>query len=481
MALRVLTQINYSAGENAEGDSGLRFTAALLRKLVQADPELHFYVLIPEKHVATWTEAAAGPGITLIPFPLAPRLHGGDFQFDPAALYERFDFRKYDVDVLFLNQPETAPAFLQFFNRQTFHNVPAVSYVHWFDTRRPSTPKQKMHLPALLANLSGMMVSAFVGCNSEYGRDAILLHAARWFHPDVVETLRARIRILPPAVDSSQLRPKMKKPPGRRAQIIVNHRLLKYTGVRTLLAEVFPRLWARRKDFRVIVTNPSRVRLPGTITAAPWMRQQMLAWPDYVRLLWESDIVVAPHRSTHWSISTLEAICADCIPLMNTESFFPEMFEPILQALTSEERQHIEERWFYFRGNVVNRLSNLIDNIDRERVLAKRTGREARRIYDWSGCVESWLRVFREADRQIPAIDERNPSMRRIAGLLAQSGAVEKATILKELGWSPKQRALSWTSFRKRLRMIAPDDGANAEAVFRLGKRRAARKPARRY
>ncbi len=47
MALRVLTQVNYSAGENAEGDSGLAFTAELLRALVRADRDLHFYVLIP--------------------------------------------------------------------------------------------------------------------------------------------------------------------------------------------------------------------------------------------------------------------------------------------------------------------------------------------------------------------------------------------------------------------------------------------------
>jgi len=125
MALRVLTQVNYSAGENAEGDSGLAFTAELLGALVRADRDLHFYVLIPERAAASWTEALGDDRITCIPVPLLPRMHGGDFQFDPAELYKRFDFRRYDVDVLFLNQPETAPAFLQSMNRKTFHNVPA--------------------------------------------------------------------------------------------------------------------------------------------------------------------------------------------------------------------------------------------------------------------------------------------------------------------------------------------------------------------
>src|SRR5437868_2643672 len=120
LALRILTQINYSAGENPSGDSGLNFTATLLLSLVRIDQDVHCYVLIPAKHEAVWAQALAHPRISLIPLDLIPRLHGGDFQFDPAHLIKRFDLRRLDVDVLFLNQPETAPAFLQFFNRQTF-------------------------------------------------------------------------------------------------------------------------------------------------------------------------------------------------------------------------------------------------------------------------------------------------------------------------------------------------------------------------
>jgi len=154
VAVRILTQVNYSAGENPEGDSGLHFTAGLLRSLVRLDPGFHFYVLVPEQHKATWTAVLLHPRITPIPMSIEPRLHGGDFQFCPVRLSQSFDFRRFDVDVLFLNQPETAPALLQFLNRQTFHCVPAVSYVHWFDTRRPSTPKEKLHHPALLGALS---------------------------------------------------------------------------------------------------------------------------------------------------------------------------------------------------------------------------------------------------------------------------------------------------------------------------------------
>src|ERR1700676_4495146 len=100
MTLRVLTQINYSAGENADGDSGLNFTAGLLQALVARSADLHFYVLVPERHAAIWSIALDHSQITPIVLPLQPRLHGGDFQFDPAELYRRFDFRRFDVDIL---------------------------------------------------------------------------------------------------------------------------------------------------------------------------------------------------------------------------------------------------------------------------------------------------------------------------------------------------------------------------------------------
>jgi hypothetical protein len=456
MALRILTQVNYSAGENADGDSGLRFTAGLVKALVHRDRTLHFYILVPDKHADVWRRELTHPRITLISVNLQPRLHGGDFQFDPLELYRKFDFRKYDVDLLFLNQPEIAPAFLQFFNRQTFHNVPAISYLHWFD------------LPAMLAALSGMMTSFALGCNSAYGREIILSEARRWFHADAIKALRERIRILPPGIDLAELGPLRPRKRGRKIKIIVNHRLLKYTGVRSLLTRVFPQLWKERRDFSVTVTNPSCVRLPRDITEAPWIILKTLPRLEYVKLLQEMDVVVSPHRATHWSISTVEAVSAGCVPLMNVESFFPEMFEPVLGALPHKLQAHVHDRWFYYRGTVIKRLHGLLDHIEAERKVVRTVSREMRDIYGWNTWVDTWLDLFHSAEDAIPIMADRNPSMIRIFDLLRTNGAVSKETILRELSWAPKQRALSWTSFRKRLRVVAPDDSDRPEAVFRL-------------
>jgi len=468
MALRVLSQINYSAGENADGDSGLNFTGNLLRALVAKDADLHFYVMVPERHAAIWEAVLDHPQITPVVLPLQPRLHGGDFQFDPAELYRRFDLRRFDVDLLFLNQPETAPAFLQFFNRQMFHNVPCISYLHWFDTRRPSTPKQRVHEPALLAALTGLAVSDEVGCNSRYGRDQVLAHARRWFHADAVAALSQRIRILPPPVNATELAPRRRPRKNPLPLILINHRLLKYTGVRTALTTVLPRFWQDNKSFHVHVTNPSRMRLAGTITQVPWLTVETLPRSDYVKLLQRCDIVVAPHRATHWSISTVEAICAGCVPLMNVEGFFPEMFEPILASLPQSVAKHISGRWFYFRGSILSRLQSLFDNLSEEREIARTVAVLAGQFYGYDAWVDPWLDMFHAAERRIPVMADRNPSLLRILDMLRRNGATSKQMILRELGWAPKQRGLSWTAFRKNLRQLASDDSRSPEAIFEL-------------
>ena len=471
MAFRVLTQVNYSAGENPDGDSGLRFIAGLLLSIVQLDPDFHFYVLVPARHAKVWMAAMQHPRITPIPIEIEPRLHGGDFQFCPVRLSDSFDLRRFDLDVLFLNQPETVPALLNFFNRQTFHNVPAVSYVHWFDTRRPSTPKESRHHPALLGALTGMMVSEAVGCNSQYGKERILRRAAKWFNDATVANLAQRVGVLPPGVEVAAIeaaRPTRRRR-GRnrsRLQIIVNHRLLKYTGVRALLTDTFPKLWAQRNDFSVVLTNPTRVRLPATITRTPWLVIETLSRDTYLKQLWESDIVIAPHRACHWSISTLEAICAECVPLMNVESFFGEMMEPIVTILSDGQREHVMERWFYYRGSLLTRLNDLMDNISREREVAKVVAAHARLTYDWSNLASRWRQLFHDAESRVPAMSENNPSMRRIVELVRYRTRITKSEILSNLQWAPKQRALSWTSFRKALKLVAREDPSIPESVF---------------
>lgn len=472
MALRILTQINYSAGVNPKGDSGLYFLSKLLFSILKIDPDIHFYVLIPKRHEKIWSAELSHKRITSIPINLEPRLHGGSFMFDPAELYQTFDFSKYDIDVLFLNQPETAPAILNFLNRQMFHCLPAVSYIHWFDIRPPGSPKREMHKPALLGVLSGMMVSTIIGVNSQFGQDQIIKQAEKWFNNDSITSLKNKSHLLPPGIDGIDILPvlKARRQPKKISvcRILVNHRLLNYTGVRSLLTNPLPKLWEKRNDFFVHATNPSAVILPGTLTNKPWLEVKTLEKANYLKLLGKCDIVIAPHKSTHWSISTLEAISAGCVPLMNKESFFPEMIEPLLFQMPADIQKHIRDRWFYRRGNIVFRLNAIIDNIAEEKKIAAKFAILAIKMYDWKNVALSFRNLFIEAEKSTAVMSEMTPSLLKIFKMLLAEDRISKSEILRQLGWRPKNRTIAWTAFRKNLKVYASECSKAAEAVFVL-------------
>jgi hypothetical protein len=101
--LRIFTTVNFSAGENILADSGFTHLSVLIRTLLTADAHLHFYVLVPEMHFDVWRVALPSTRVTLLPFPMMRRLHGGDFQFDPRRLLEAVNLGSFEFDLLFLN------------------------------------------------------------------------------------------------------------------------------------------------------------------------------------------------------------------------------------------------------------------------------------------------------------------------------------------------------------------------------------------
>lgn len=472
MTIRVLTQLNFSAGENPQGDSGLRFTGRLIKEIQSLSDRYFFYVLAPARARQALESLLDCPRIRIIPMQTPPRLHGGDFAFDPSALYQEFDFRRLDVDVLFLNQPEMVAPYSNFLNRQMFHLVPTFTYVHWFDTRRPGTPKHRTHHPALLASLAGMAASTATGCNSSYGRSTIMKVAGDWLSPGLTAELDRKLKVLPPlfsasAVEGGKPAVRTRRRARPHTMLLINHRVMKYTGVRQLIDAVLPRLWEKRQDFRVIVTNPSMARLPRLVTDTPWAINGTVPEGQYYRRLWDADIVLAPHRSTHWSISTLEAVGAGCLPICNKESFFCEMFAPVLQRMSPGSEKTFREYCLFFRGNILSKIGRAIDDLEKLDEFRIELAHHTRCVYDWVSRVGEWTDMLEAVYETVPRMPERNPTMQRILERLDTQGEMTKAELLRWLRWSPKNRTLSWTAFRKTLRDHARDDPESAELRFR--------------
>src|SRR5262249_37386078 len=160
-------------------------------------------------------------------------------------------------------------------------------------------------------------------CNSEFGRQRILREAARWFNSATLAEMTSKLVPLKPGIDTGAvLKAKTTRPSSRIKRIIFPCRPQTYTGFRSLMRHL-ALLWQRRRYFRLLLTDPSRYdyvkRYPQRF---PFVEVHSYSRDEYLQALWGADIVVAPHTTgSQWSLAVVEAIAADCMPLVNQESF----------------------------------------------------------------------------------------------------------------------------------------------------------------
>lgn len=440
--------------------------AWMMKALLKRHHEICFYVLLPDSAAAEWKSSFQHHRIQLLTAPLPPKQAGGAFHFNSRSLDELIDFRRLDFDLLWINQPELTPAFLDYFNKRHFFHIPAITYIHWLDWRRYDLIKNRAAEPSTVAILAGALLSSKVACNSNYGRKRILKVAGRWFNTATLNELANKLVPLPPAIDALQLRPREKRQRRRKTvQIIVPHRAQKYTGFKTLIENYFPKLWSIRRDFRVLVTNPSHYDFVRRYQEKyPFVRVLRLSRAQYIERMWNADIVVGSHVGCNqWSVATLEGICSECVPLLSSEGFYKEMLDPLIRR---SEWSQIADRWFYFRSEFVKRLSALIDNLDEEREMAVVVARRARRHYDWRAVADHWANLFKSVAQTAPIIGQDSRAFRTLLREVQRRGSCSKLELLNLMRWHPKSRHIPWTKYRRRLLTLTEETPDSSEVIF---------------
>jgi glycosyltransferase involved in cell wall biosynthesis len=465
MPTRILDVLNFSNGRNPLGDSGVRLQKELIECLHRRRPDFLFYLLVPKE-----TESALKPlfktrNVQLIPSSCISRQQGGAHHFDVREIERTFDLCNFDVDVLFINQPELTPAFLNYFNKVHFFDVHSLGYVHWMDWRRYDNVKNRWNVPSNLAVLTSILISEATGCNSEYGKRRILQEAARFFNQATVEKIEKKLVILRPGVNVAEIRAAKTERRNRLKSLIAPYRTQKYTGFKSLVENHLAQLWLERQDFQLILTNPSSYDYVKRYSEKyPFVRVHDFTRKEYLRALWEADIVVACHPGTsQWSLAVIEALASDCIPLFNGEGFLKEL---LLTPLSLAERDIARDRYLYYRSSFCKKLSRLLDNLEAERLHCRSIGKRIRRFYNWEKRIEDWITILDRVDRVSPELKSASCITRKIDGLLKATGACSKQVILQALKWHPKSRYISWTRYRKYLRQRYLEGADTAAVTF---------------
>lgn len=466
--IRVLDVLNFSNRRNPQADSGVRLKIELISAILRKRDDFFFYILIPTELLSSFEASLKHPNICLVPIKCVSRQQGGAFHFNVCELTSILDFRRIDIDVLFINQPELTAPLLELFNKVHFFDIHSFGYVHWMDWKKADTLKNRWNLPANLSILTSILLSAVTGCNSGYGKERIMREANTWFNEASLAEIDRKLVPLRPGINRRDIERARTTERFPIKTLIFPFRTQKYTGFKSLIEIHLANLWKRRQDFRLLLTNPSDYDYIKCYPQRfPFVEVKRFTREEYLQALWKSDIVVGTHNGwNQWSLAAVEAIAADCVPLLNKSSFFPEM---VLEAIPELEHAAALHSYFYYRGTFAEKLSALLDNLEEERRRVKSLGRSFRRYYDWDNRVSEWIRCFELADGAAPEVTMRSKAKREIEALLKSSGSCSKNAILHHLKWHPKSRQISWTKYRKYLRRVATEDPGLSDTVFSDG------------
>src|SRR5579864_515066 len=413
MAIRILDVLNFSNGRNPLGDSGVRLQKELIECLCRRRPDFFFYLLIPKEMEAALRPLFKTKNVELIPSGCISRQQGGAYHFDVREIRKTFDLYRFDVDLLFINQPELTPAFLNYFNKVHFFDIHSLGYVHWMDWRRYDNVKNRWNIPANLATLTSILLSEATGCNSSYGKRRILEQAMRFFNEPAVKEIGRKLVVLRPGVNVREILAARTRRHNRLKTLIAPYRTQKYTGFKSLVEIHLAQLWKERKDFQLILTNPSAYAYVKKYSEKyPFVRVCDFTRAEYLEALWQADIVVGCHPgASQWSLAVTEALAADCIPLLNEDCFWKEL---LMDPLPLSEHGVILDKYFYYRSNFRKKLSYLLDNLTGERRCGRNIGKRIRQFYDWERRIEDWIEVLDRADMASPELKSATAITRKI-------------------------------------------------------------------
>jgi hypothetical protein len=181
-----------------------------------------------------------------------------------------------------------------------------------------------------------------------------------------------------------------------------------------------------------------------------------LSRAEYLRVLWEADIVIGMHNGwNQWSLAAAESLACECMPLFSSEAFFPEMLR---NCCTEEDWPLARRHFLFYRGQFADRLCRLLDDDGEARELAVRIARRARTFYGWERLARPWIECLDLVDQAVPPVTERSKAAAAFVRHVQQCGGCGKAELLKTRGWHVRARQIPWSRYRQHLRANVTDE-----------------------
>ena len=440
--IRVFNYINISNSKNIWADSGYHVQRNVINYILRKRDDFFFYVTVPHDQIDAAKRGFEYPDrVLLIPIKYSTAGALNKLFLDLAGLRTKFKWRRYFVNIIWSNEAYLTPYILQLFKGTfPFADASVATYVHWVEIpelNRLGSPEKGNWLLWLLATTAYW--SDVVFFNSKYGVNLVLPYFQKFLREDIFGEIESKLRPLYLGINVEELD---KYKHGERSDvplIVFNQRMMQYTGA-TKVVRVAKRLADHGYKFKLVFTNPSHHSVQEAYGEAAKKYSKYiqllhgLPYPDYIRLLWKADAVVAWHTGfnnsgedkpvNQWSIALLEAIACNTYPVVHNNGFFTEML-PREVLLSPKE------------DSLYAALVRIIEDPDYYRRKAHSIAQYVREKYDWRVRINDWISAYEylynlsQSRASIPTVE----TVIKIKRLIEKKKRITWNDIANELRW----------------------------------------------
>jgi len=220
--------------------------------------------------------------------------------------------------------------------------VPKVVYFHENQLCYPVPKGEAPDVHFGFTNLSTALAADRILFNSRFHQDQFLGGIARFLKPmpdhrpaGIAEELRGKSAVVYPGIDCEELdRHRPDREPGARPTTILwNHRW-EFDKQPEVFFRALRALAGEGLDFRVHVVGENfQVQPKPFLEAKEQLGERILTFghlarrEDYVRVLWESDVVVSTAIQEFFGIAVMEAAYCGARPLLPRRLVYPELYD----------------------------------------------------------------------------------------------------------------------------------------------------------
>lgn len=171
--------------------------------------------------------------------------------------------------------------------------------------------------------------------------------------------------------------------------VVFNHRHNAYTGF-SFFMEAIEKVIKIRPNlkFKILITSVGENDRTGMFNVPDeyFLNKETLPFPKYVEYLWQSDIQVGAHTGENqWSMSFLDGMFCNLVPLYRKGHFFDEMFEGL---------ENMNDYGFTNEDDFISKLIIQLENIQQYREKNQKIYDHFRKNWTWDTLIHDWAKAF---------------------------------------------------------------------------------------